>query len=1178
MATAQLGTLLRHIHRLAGEPPGSTRRLADHELLDEFAARRDEAAFTALVARHGSMVLRVCRRVLGHEHDAEDAFQAAFLVLAKQAGAIRKREALASWLHGVAFRTAMRVKRSAARRRKRERQLRRTGSVSCRVGGDPAAYAAGSPTWDEVQAALDQEIQRLPPLNGAAFVLCVLEGKSRSEAAAQLRIPEGTVWSRIARARRLLQRRLARRGIELSVLLAALSVAEGVGRAALPAALTQTTIRFGLLVAAGESAAGVIPTHIAALAAGVTRAMVVSKAKFAFSALLLSSLFAACGLALTSGGDERKSPASAKPLAAEKPQATQEERAVEVRGRVLNPADKPVAGAKLYQAFRVEFIEQGPPPAPRLRGTSDADGRFHFTVSKAEFERDPKEVLQVIAVKDGFGPDWADLAKLDGQSVTLRLAKDMPITGRIVDLEGRPIRGATIRLVALMTTLDEDLTPWFQAIKDKKRFMHRDMLKKQTIAFPNEIPDLPRTIATDAEGRFRLTGVGRERVVAVLIGGPKLELEPAALVTRDVAKFQVFDNPQTEDKFMVYGSSFEHVAAPAKPIFGTVRDKDTGKPLSGVRITVDADPLAQATTDKDGKYRLGSLRSNFLGGGFGIPLLAIPPEDQPYLAGFVEVKRGPSLQASSVDFGLKRGLWVTGKVTNQATGKPVRASVWYEPATDNSLRKDAADFSRFPGLPHAIYRTRPDGTFRIAALPGPGIVTVEGPYGEFLRGASEHINPSKDGERQSLTFSLDPGRTITGTVLDPDGNPLPAVYAFNVNPRHFWTSQPLEKPSFTLIAVDPREHRMLIFVHPERRLAKTLEVPGNAEGPVAVRLEQAGTATGRLVDEAGQPRPDVDLVIHLVTKDGGVAEHLHGRIATDREGRFRVEGLAPGVVYQVNLRGKAPNLTIGGVINKLTIKAGEMKDLGDVKGKLFEDQAPSKKEEEPPALDPDNPLDMALLRWQKAIEKVQTASCKVSRTDKDSIFKETRVFEGTFKYMKPRRWVLEVARKDNPQEREKWLRNGPVIYRFDFQDKKVFEWEIPAERELDPLVRIPFIGPLIHSALDNCLFCFLGGMKAEDAKRRFALSLTKGKENDSHYVYIDIQPREDRDKADFEVARLVLIKETYLPRQFWFRHPNRDETTWDIPKIETDVKLTREVFMLAVPKGWKLVEFPKKRQ
>jgi RNA polymerase sigma factor (sigma-70 family) len=934
MATAQLGTLLRHIQELAA---GGGQQQSDRQLVDDFAARGSEAAFGELVSRHGAMVLRVCRRVLRHEQDAEDAFQATFLVLARKAASICRREALAAWLHGVAYRTALRAKRGAARRRNHEAQLR------------AAAPRAASPVWDDVQAVLDEEIRRLPPRFRAAFVLSVLEGMSGSEAAADLGCKVGTVKSRVNRARQQLRRRLVRRGIDLSTVLAALTLADGAGQAAVPAALLAAVIRFGLLVAAGEPAAGVIPLPIAALAAGVTRAMFLTKAKNAIVILLVAGLLATGAGVLTrralAGKAQEAAPAAkaAQPASEKKPAPPKgagaaDKDSLTLSGQVLGPDSKPFAGAKLYQAFWVEFIEGNPPPAPRVRGTSDRDGRFQFAVPREELVKHPKAVLQVVAAADGFGPDWVRIDQADARALTLRLVKDdVPITGRILDLEGRPIRGATIHPMVVMTTREEDLTPWLQAIKDKKRFQHRDVLTKQVIGFPHGIPGLPPTITTGADGRFRLTGVGRERVMAAQIGGPKVRGGFVMVVTREVPKFQAFDNPVTDTKLTVYGATFEHVVAPAKPMTGTVRDKDTGKPLAGVKI--EAGPSLPVFTDREGKYRFESLPGDDRGDDtFGIPVLAIPPADQPYLVGFKEVRPAAGLEATTVDFPLKRGVWVGGKVTDKVTGKPVRAHIQYHPAADNPHRGEAADFTRFPSLPRELYPTRPDGTFRVAALPGPGAVTARGPYGEYIGDGSVAINPTRDTDSVQCEIVLDPGRMLTGTVLDPDGKPLAGVHVFNMNPLHFWTSRPLPAASFRLTAMDPRGRRSLVFLHTDRHLVKAVELEGNAKDPITVRLEPAGTVTGRLVDEDGQPRSGVDLRIHFVRKDTDyVALHLPEQIKTDPQGRFRIEGLAPGVVYQINLAGKPPNFTIGSVAPRVSIKPGESKHLGDVKGKLFQE-------------------------------------------------------------------------------------------------------------------------------------------------------------------------------------------------------------------------------------------------
>ncbi len=204
----------------------------DSQLLQRFATSRDEKAFAALLRRHGRLVWGVCRHVLRHEHDAEDAFQATFLVLARRAAAVHKSESLASFLHGVAYRIAVRAKQLAARRQGRE------SLAAAPENAMPESELA----WRELQALLDEELARLPEKYRAPFLLCCLEGRSRKEAAAALSLPQGTVSTRIAEARRLLQERLARRGVSLPAVLTAGVLWSDPASAAVPAELVRTTM------------------------------------------------------------------------------------------------------------------------------------------------------------------------------------------------------------------------------------------------------------------------------------------------------------------------------------------------------------------------------------------------------------------------------------------------------------------------------------------------------------------------------------------------------------------------------------------------------------------------------------------------------------------------------------------------------------------------------------------------------------------------------------------------------------------------------------------------------------------------------------------------------------------------------------------------------------------------
>jgi RNA polymerase sigma factor (sigma-70 family) len=242
MSTGQAGSILRYIHDVV--EAGAPTDLSDAEALRCFAAHRDKRAFALLLERHARTVWAVCQHLLHHEQDAEDAFQATFLLLAQRAGSIRKAGSVGSFLHGVAYRVAIRAKQAARLRQARER------AAQSRQGGPPAPDAS----WLELQAALDEEVERLPPKYRAAFVLCCLGCKTRAEAARELGCREGTVSSRIARARDLLQVRLARRGVTLSAALCAGALWQQSARAAVPPALVETVLaaaRSGAEVSAG---------------------------------------------------------------------------------------------------------------------------------------------------------------------------------------------------------------------------------------------------------------------------------------------------------------------------------------------------------------------------------------------------------------------------------------------------------------------------------------------------------------------------------------------------------------------------------------------------------------------------------------------------------------------------------------------------------------------------------------------------------------------------------------------------------------------------------------------------------------------------------------------------------------------------------------------------------------
>jgi RNA polymerase sigma factor (sigma-70 family) len=280
MLTRPLQSIVHHLRRtVTGE---QTSGLTDGQLLDAFVRRRDEGAFELLVWRHAGMVLGTCQRLLHDRHEAEDAFQATFLVFVRKAATISKHDSVGSWLHKVASRIAQRARSRAARHAHQP------------LPGDdlPAPEAPDEVLWRNLRPVLEEEVNRLPEKYRRPFVLCYLEGNTNEQAARQLGCPRGTVLSRLARGRERLRTRLARRGVVLSAALLATILLSRASAASVPPALVELTVKAAIPFAAGNAAAGLISARAAAWTEGALKAMFMTRLKMSAAVALLVALAA----------------------------------------------------------------------------------------------------------------------------------------------------------------------------------------------------------------------------------------------------------------------------------------------------------------------------------------------------------------------------------------------------------------------------------------------------------------------------------------------------------------------------------------------------------------------------------------------------------------------------------------------------------------------------------------------------------------------------------------------------------------------------------------------------------------------------------------------------------------------------------------------------------------------
>jgi RNA polymerase sigma factor (sigma-70 family) len=849
------------------------------------------------------MVLRVCRRALDNAHDAEDALQATFLLLAQKADSIRKKESLASWLHGVAYRMATDARRAAARRHKHESRAKPTRPP------DPALSAA----WRELQVLLDEEVARLPEALRQPFVLCCLENHSSAQAAQQLSLEEGTVWKRLSRARKRLQERLTRRGVALPAVLAAAAVGATGASAAVPRSLVGPTVRAAARVLAGQAlTGGTVSAKVLTLVKGANQAMVLSRCKAVLLLFLCTALVGTgLGMAVVRGAASAEPPAppdaaregakEGRPLAADAPARAKDKDAVEIGGRVLDADGEPAAAADVALLGEPK---SNPPGNINLggkalaRGRADGDGRFRLGVARTVLA--DCRTAYVIGGKTGHGLAWApaDL-KTPSQEALVRLAPEKVVRGRLIDVQGQPAAGVRVRLTGLSES----------ARKDGGGSVFVPALEG--------FPAWPGLATTDKDGKFTLAGLNPDLGGYVEIDGEEFTVAHAGI--------QAGKEHQNQE--------INLTLAPARILEGEVTYKDTGKPVSKARILClnDGAP-AYARTDEKGHYRLRVAPGSGQPGTLSTEVFATPPEGQPYIRREAPFDWPQGAVKHHIDLALERGVLVRGTITDAATGKPI-AGAKAMAVRERRLLWD-------PETPRVT--TGDDGTFAVAVPSGSrGHVLVKGPnndyvtseitYGELAGGKrfgdrhyADAIIPfeAKAGtETLDVTAKLRRGVTLRGKLLRAGDKPVDNALMVcwnHLDGSGLWEGfprigVPVRDGTFELRGCDPEVTYPVHFLDARNKLGATAHLSAQeaAGKEVTVRLEPCGSAVVRFVDKEGKPRKGFRATPFMVFRPGDkgagadsdflvnfdTVNYRGARLTADAEGRCTMPVLIPGVTY-----------------------------------------------------------------------------------------------------------------------------------------------------------------------------------------------------------------------------------------------------------------------------------------
>jgi hypothetical protein len=724
---------------------------------------------------------------------------------------------------------------------------------------------------------------------------------------------------------------------------------------------------------------------------------------------------------------------------------------VDVPGRVIDPGGKPVAGATIFLRKYKYGLR-----VPVKKTTTDADGRFKFTtfrrqgpkltdatpnpvgkqtklpggvtitvIDTNDHQRAPHSVESeitsikpwIVATAPGFG--FGTL--VPGDDVTIKLAFDEPVIGRISDESGKPLAGARIRVrdvqwprraddpiaalenrygrgPALPIPRGADLDPWLAAIRRAANMPDYYVAREYLIGLIElmSLGDKPAVhaplippVTTDADGRFTLRGIGRNRVAELYIDGvPDTASILIVVANRPIEQpilipNETFDRKKvltiTNAGLAVFGNKVELSLPPGRTIEGVVNDRESGLPLpkwrvigpTGTHLEYPGFDRFFAATDDQGHYRIDGFPvvrgARFKveapeatnGAGYAVAV----SEGRPFFGRTLTVDVKPGTGTQRVDVSLSRGIWITGKVVDDTTGEGLNGeSVEYHVFKANpSLKRDlqAGIESEFD----ENLRTNQDGTFKIRAYPGRGIVSAGGGhnylegigadsiaglqpnevdetlyrpagFSPYIRNTTIEVNVPENTGVFSCELRLKKGKSRVVMVVGPDGEPEADLEASGLANQIENPISKIENNYFNVINLFPGESREVVARSVKKRLMGRAVVAEKDAGPITLKLARWANLTGRLVDVQGKPLvsgvriqlEDYKLPIHTVNgRNYDKQEFL-----IDPDGKFHIEGLVPGAKYRLQVVEGGYRL-LGDITKDFTLEPGESRDIGDVK-------------------------------------------------------------------------------------------------------------------------------------------------------------------------------------------------------------------------------------------------------